>query len=181
MTAIINCSLFICISMLLHISSCAQGKTRTINENNAHTSMPNNTDKSNDDSLVFPISKTEEEWKSMLSEEAYKVLRLKGTDRPFTGDYWNNHEAGTYLCRACNAPLYSSDTKFDSGTGWPSYWSAIDPKNIKLIADGSLGMQRIELLCAQCGGHLGHLFDDGPKPTGQRHCINSSSLKFIPK
>ena len=124
---------------------------------------------------------SEEEWKKKLTKEQYKVLRKKGTERPFTGKYLNNHEKGVYKCAACGAPLFSSDTKFDSGTGWPSFSDVANSENIELKEDRSLGMIRTEVLCKKCGGHLGHLFMDGPSPTNCRYCINSISLDFEKK
>lgn len=124
------------------------------------------------------IEKTETEWKNTLTEEQYKVLRKKGTERPFTGEYWNNFEKGVYKCAGCGEILFKSDTKFDAGCGWPSFYDAVDKSKITETDDFTLGMHRIEVTCKKCGGHLGHLFDDGPKPTGNRYCINSVSLKF---
>jgi peptide-methionine (R)-S-oxide reductase len=127
------------------------------------------------------MPKTEEEWKERLSSDQYYILRKKGTEPAFAGKYWNNHEKGTYVCAGCGAELFSSDTKFDSGTGWPSFWKPEKDKNVKLIKDTSYGMERMEVVCAKCGGHLGHVFDDGPKPTGQRYCINSACLELKKK
>ena len=120
----------------------------------------------------------EKDWKKILTDEQYEILRNKGTEPPFTGKYLENKEDGTYVCAACGNPLFSSKTKFDSGSGWPSFWEAIENENIELNSDRNYGMIRIEVLCSKCGGHLGHLFDDGPKPTGKRYCINSASLDF---
>ena len=120
----------------------------------------------------------ENEWRNKLTKEQYKVLRGKGTELPFTGKYWNNHEKGRYYCVGCGAPLFDSDTKFESGSGWPSFYAPINEKKIKTKNDRSLGMIRTEVLCKNCGSHLGHVFPDGPKPTGQRYCINSISLDF---
>ena len=121
---------------------------------------------------------TEQEWKERLTPEQYRILREKGTERAFTGEFWDSHENGVYSCAGCGTELFSSDTKFDSGSGWPSFFDAIDAARIELHDDLSHGMHRIEVTCANCGGHLGHLFDDGPQPTGSRYCINSASLKL---
>jgi peptide-methionine (R)-S-oxide reductase len=126
----------------------------------------------------YKINKSNEEWKKLLSKEAYYVLREKGTERAFTGMYHNNHEEGDYYCSACGEKLFSSKHKFDSGTGWPSFYQAIEKNNIEEETDNSFFMTRTEVKCNKCGGHLGHVFDDGPKPTGLRYCINSVSLKF---
>lgn len=125
--------------------------------------------------------KSEEEWKKILTKEQYHVLREKGTERPFTGEYWNHFEKGVYKCAACGEVLFESDTKFDAGCGWPSFYKAIDKSKIIEKDDFSFGMHRIEVMCKNCGGHLGHVFDDGPQPTGLRYCINSVSIKFEKK
>ncbi|MEJ2127167.1 MAG: peptide-methionine (R)-S-oxide reductase MsrB [Candidatus Bathyarchaeota archaeon] len=124
------------------------------------------------------ISKTNEEWRKILSPAEYHVLRQKGTEPPFTGQYLKNNKKGMYVCAACGNKLFSSETKFDSGTGWPSFWQAISNESIELETDNAHGMKRIEVICKKCGGHLGHVFNDGPKPTGERYCMNSVSLKF---
>ncbi len=127
------------------------------------------------------VSKTEQEWREELSPEQYEVLRGKGTERPFTGKYVDAKDAGTYKCAACGTELFDSDTKFDSGTGWPSFTDPKNTENITLETDKSLFMKRTEVMCATCGGHLGHVFDDGPGPNGKRYCINSCSLELAPK
>jgi peptide-methionine (R)-S-oxide reductase len=127
------------------------------------------------------ITKSDAEWRQELSPEEYHILREKGTERAFTGEYYHTKTPGTYLCRACGNQLFSSDTKYESGSGWPSFYQPLKSDAVEEHADNTHGMRRVEITCGRCGSHLGHVFEDGPKPTGQRYCMNSASLKLEPK
>ncbi len=154
-----------------YLSPCANAQTRRENVAMSNTATVDNKE-------LPPLPKTDAEWKKRLTPEEYAILRHKGTEPAFTGKYWNSHQHGTYRCAGCGQPLFKSDDKFESGTGWPSFWEPYDRACVTAKQDNSHSMHRTEVLCSRCGGHLGHVFNDGPAPTGLRYCINSAALKL---
>jgi len=170
--------LIVLISLLTFACNQTQQQA-VVNERSSHSAVKVAA-KITGDSIPI-VKKSEAEWKAQLTDQEFYVLREKGTERAFTGDLLKNKEEGTYVCAGCSLPLFESSTKFKSGTGWPSFWEAVTTNHVIEESDTSYGMIRVEVLCGSCHGHLGHVFDDGPKPTGLRYCINSLSLDFVKK
>jgi peptide-methionine (R)-S-oxide reductase len=169
-------SIIAAFALALAVAGCGRGSASLVVDPNfiPHPAL-------NDTGAIEKISRSEAEWRKLLTPEQYEVMRGKGTEAPFCGAFWNNHAGGTYYCAGCGLDLFVADAKFESGTGRPSFFQPVATNRVVLNADDSMRMQRVEVLCARCESHLGHVFDDGPAPTGKRFCMNSISMKFVPK
>ena len=176
--------LFFVVSTLTLNVACSQKRPDALATPNGQTAAPGTYPKpaaATGKPDEYPVRKTAAEWRKQLTPDQYYILREEGTERPFTGKYHDNHAAGTYFCAADHNLLFTSDTKFDSGTGWPSFWAPANNAGLKVKSDESFGMSRDEIMCAKCGGHLGHVFSDGPKPTGERYCMDGNAMVFEKK